>query len=449
MWPHTGSWGTPDFGATELLQKVLTAPIAVLQGKSPSTVNQAISTKQGGSNLIGASGSQGYAQATVNPTAPMSTPVNSSPGGVLGTNDVNNTTTTKSGTTTLGDAAKASEDAATAAAEAKRISAMNAYSAKVGEANTAKSEALGTYNWIIDTLGSNKKDLLAEVTRGENTGVANYGLEETKTKGNYDTARQEILSTYRDLQTAQEKVLRGSGVGQSSRAQEAALRLNNLMGKDLTTVSTNEADALALIGNAVSALHTKAEDSRLSIERDAKGKADQAGLEYQKQIDTINNNLNLSANEREDAYNAASTQLATDVAAIKTWQAQQEAVMEKNLAGLTSHLDNFIVDMTSDEGLLSSGLAEKTTATNQVLSSINQTPLTVETGVTTPIASIYRKPASKNDLDKQLADGEITQEQYNSQIQALGATPGASTAATTPTATEDPLLKNLLGTAIA
>jgi hypothetical protein len=216
------------------------------------------------------------------------------------------------------------------------------------------------------------------------------------------------------------------------------------MGKDLTTVSTNEADALALIGNAVTALKVNAENSRQSIEREASGKADQAGLEYQKQINAINNNLNLSANEREDAYAAAESQLATDTAAIKTWVAQQTANMETNLASLKGNLDDFVADMTDADGLLNTGLGEKTAATNNVLANLNK-PLITETGVNPTTPSVYKKPVSKADLDKQLAEGTITQEQYNSQVQSIGGgttTPAMATA--TPGATEDPLLKTLL-----
>ena len=145
-------------------------------------------------------------------------------------------------------AAGSQTDAAKAAAEAKRQAAMRKYQAQAQIAQGAKESAAGQYQWLIDTLGSNKKDLLEQVTTNETQGLQNYADQEAKTKASYDSAKQEILATYRDLGREQERIMRGSGQGQSSRAQEATLRLNNLLGKDMSNITTNEADSLALIG---------------------------------------------------------------------------------------------------------------------------------------------------------------------------------------------------------
>ncbi len=358
----------------------------------------------------------------------------------------------------VGDLARQQGEAARAAAEAKRVAARNRYGAQVKIAEDAKATAKGEYDWMVETLGSNKKDLLEQVATNEKEGLANYQQQEAKTKVQYDGAKQEILSTYRDLGKQQEKLMRGAGLQNSSRMMEAQNRLNALMGKDLSQVTTNEADAIAMIGNAVSALKNKTLDTINSIERESKSKLDKAALDYNTQVKAIDANLYLSANEREDAYNAAEAQLADDKAKIATWAAGVKASVETQKMQLKAQLDQFILSMTDAKGLLTQGLGEKAAATNSYVSSIGfNTKLDTETGAqkTTGLgAGRTAKPVaykSAEEIQNALNQGQISvleaQEALASLnsgatadplLAALGAGPTANASATMRQ--NDPLL---------
>ena len=333
----------------------------------------------------------------------------------------------------IDDAEDAQKEAAEKAEEEARQAAKRAYEAKADAARDAKVSAKGQYDWLIDTLGSNKQDLLDEVTTNLNEGLTNYDVQGKQTTEKYDAAKQEILSTYRDLQTQQEKIMRGAGMGQSSRSMEAQLRLNNLMGKDLGSVSKNEADSLALIGNAVTTLKQRALDTQNSIERETKSKLDKAALDYNDQITAIDNNLQLSANEKADAYAAAETQLARDTAAITSWAANLKVQAEETMANNKALLDGYITDMTDAKGLLNSGLDEKTAATNDLLTQAGYTPLSQNAEDTNNQAGKYQKVSKKynsiEELQNAIANGEITnQSEIEQQYAALTATGGSAMA---------------------
>jgi len=303
----------------------------------------------------------------------------------------------------IDEAAAAQQRAAAAAAEAKRQAAERSYKGKVEAAGVAKSQAKGQYDWLIGALGSNKQDLLNQVTQNETTGLANYDLQQKQTQQKYDTSKQEILQTYRDLQLEQEKVMRGSGQGQSSRAQEATLRLNNLLGKDMSNITTNEADSLALIGNAVTAFKTQTLNTKTSIEKDTSSKIDKATLDYNQNIQNIDLNTNLSANEREDAYAAAEAQLAIDTANIQTWASQQKIEYQKTVASQTGMLNDYIVNMTGSDKLLNSNVQIKTDYTSKTIADAGITQLDTETGLAPVTAGVYQSLTktynSKEELD--------------------------------------------------
>jgi len=380
---HSGSWlGLPDFGVTEWLQgQKSTSP-----QQQPQTQNET------------------QVKSDVTTTTPQAQPA-----GTPSTTKQTTTTTGNNTTKAIDDAAKSQQDAAAKAAEARRQAALRSYNAKVGVANTAKESAKGQYDWIIDTLGSNKKDLLDQVALNQKTGEEGYAKNEEDTKSNYDQARQEILSTYRDLQLQQEKILRGTGVGSSSRSQEASLRLNNLMGKDLSETSSTEADALAMIGNALSTFKEQIVLTKNSIETETKSKLDKAALDYDSQVKAIDANLQLSANEKEDAYAAAESQLASDTANINSWATGLKLQAEQTIAANKSTLDNFIVDMTDSNGLLNKGLEEKQAATSAFVEQIStSTYLDKEGNLVTPSVGAKKAKASKTLADLYSPEGATT-----------------------------------------
>lgn len=393
MWPsntgHTGSWGVKDFGVTEFIGSLFGAP-KTPQGGSDIFPNAQPSTPppppplpepKGGTTSGGAPGAKpATSQPAANPPATTQNPIDT--------------------------AQQSQEDAARVAAEARRQAALRKYQAQVGIAGQAKEQAKGSYDWIIDTIGSNKKDVLEKVALEETQGVEGYGQQEDKTKRDYDSAKQQILSMYRDLQREQEKILRGAGLGQSSRSIEAQMKLNNLLGKDLGGVSTNEADSLALIGNAVSALKDRSLQTRVSVEREAQGKLDKAALDYKAQVDAIDANTQLAGNEREDAYAQAEVQLATDIANIQSWAAGLKLQQEQTNAKLKELVDGYISDMTSTNALLNTDLTTKKQATNSVLSQIGLTPLDIETGAQTTSLGVKQKTTTKKpDEDLSLLAG--------------------------------------------
>lgn len=355
----------------------------------------------------------------------------------------------------INQGSNSSQDAARAAAEARRKAAQSKYEAMKGIAQGAKDSATDQYNWLIDTIGSNKKDLLGQVAIQEQQGLADYQMQEDKTTAQYDKAKQDILTTYRDLQTQQEKIMRGSGMSSSSRSQEAQLRLSNLMGKDLSTVSTNEADSLALIGNAVSKFKENIRTTNVGIEREATQKLDKAALDYNDQIRAIDNNLTLSAAEREEAYANAEAQLAADTQQIQQWTTGLKLQAQQYQIEMQGKVDDFVAGMLGDNELLGADLGTKTAKTNELLTAMGYTPLDENPNVSNPTVGVYQKARmsykDKDALDAALQRGEITQSDYNSQLQQmqLNTGTGASVASANPTisapktatAQTDPLLR--------
>lgn len=408
---HPGSWfGLPDVGFTEWLQ-----------GQKPTVISPIQETEQTKQNEkdAAARGDAVSRNSVTNPT-PTTTPTTGGGGGGGGDtkyqqylkmeregqlNPAQKSELDKM-KEEIGRASQSQEDAARAAAEARRQAAKRSYEGKVAAAGQAKESAKGQYDWIVDTLGTNKKDLLDQVALNETTGVQDYEKQQATTTQNYDKARQEILSTYRDLQREQEKILRGTGVASSSRSQEAALRLNNLMGKDLSEVSTGEADSLAMIGNALTAFKSSVALTRNSIENETKSKLDKAALDYDTQIKAIDQNTQLAANEREDAYAAAEAQLAQDTANIKSWAAGLTLQAEQTMAKSKDVLDNFVADMTDSQGLLNASIEEKKAATDSFISQISTSvQLDKEGKLIDPSQGVKRTPVSRSLADLYTPEG--------------------------------------------
>lgn len=313
--------------------------------------------------------------------------------------------------------------AAKRAAEARRKAAEARYGAQKGIAEEAKGMAKQSYDWLVETLGSNKKDLLAQVALQESQGVEDYQIQEDKTRKQYDGAKQEILSTYRDLQLQQEKILRGSGMSSSSRSQEAALKLSNLLGKDLSTVRTNEADSLAMIGNALTRFQENVRQTNIGIEREADQKLSKAALDYDQQVKSINANLTLSAAEKEEAYYAAEEQLARDSQGITQWATGLKLQAQQAQAAMTSQMDDFIANMLDENGMLNAGLTEKQSATNAMLEKAGFTPMAQNPITTDPTSGVYQKAGvsykDKEALDAALQRGEIDQATYQQQLSKI------------------------------
>lgn len=337
----------------------------------------------------------------------------------------------------IDNAAKDQKDAAAAAAEEERQAAKRAYDAKVQIAGDAKVSAGNQYQWLIDTLGSNKQDLLDQVNTNEAQGLQNLDTQNKQTTDKYDAAKQEILNTYRDLQVQQEKIMRGSGMGQSSRSQEAQLKLNNLMGKDLSSTSKNEADSIALIGQAVTTLKQRALDTQNSIERETKSKLDKAALDYNDQITAIDNNLMLGANEKADAYAAAETQLAKDTAAITSWASSLKVQAEQTMATNMASFDAYASDMTDQNKMLGADLQTKVDATNKLLAAAGFTPLAQNSSSIDNTVGVYQNSTKKynsaEEVQAALASGEINQSQAERAIASLTSGTNSNIAAATPT----------------
>ena len=325
------------------------------------------------------------------------------------------------------------QGAAEAAAEARRKAAESRYNAQVQIAGEAKGMAKKEYDWLIDTIGSNKKDLLSAVATQETQGLADYATQEEKTKRDYDSAKQEILSTYRDLQTQQEKILRGSGMGSSSRSQEAALKLSNLLGKDISTVRTNEADSIALIGNAVGKFQESIRQTNIGIESEANTKLGQASLDYDKQIKAIDANLTLSAAEREEAYANAEAQLATDTQAIQQWATGLTVQAQQTQIAMQSKLDDLVNTLTDENGMLNSSLDEKKAIANKTLVDAGFTPMETNPTATEPTGGVYQKAKmsykDKDSLDAALQSGDISPLEYNQQLNRIQSAGNTSAAA--------------------
>ena len=331
-------------------------------------------------------------------------------------------------TKAINDAGDSSENAAEDAEKAQRKAAEHRYGEQVMAANDAKGSAAGQYQWIIDTLGSNKKDLLSKIALSEEEGIKNFETQEASTTGKYDSARQEILNTYRDLNRNQEKILRGSGTAQSSRSQEATLRLNSLLGKDLSGISKNEADSLALIGSALTSFKNKVLDQKNVIETETKSKLDKAALEYDDQIKAIDQNIYSAKNQKAEAFAQAEADLSEKVAAIKQWEAGLKLQAAQAQDAMKASLDNFVLDMTDSNGKLNAGLNEKVAATNEIQKASGRTELDMnDPTILENKVGVFQKTAKKynslEELQDALAKGEIDAAEAEQQRSALASAP--------------------------
>lgn len=451
MWPSIGSWGLPDFGITEWAANKLSG------GKTTDLSNAILGKPQAAGQVAGATTGAPRSVPSKAPSSPGTPPPSSgSSGGSGGSAPVQSAQTAPSsggggraiteqeaekngwdvnnlpngfyipgrgGGGGIDGAADSQKQAAAAAAEARRVAAQAKYEAQKKIAERSKETAKGQYDWLINTLGSNKTDLLEQVALNEKQGLDNYAQQEAKTKDQYSKSRQEILSTYRDLGLQQEKLMRGAGQGQSSRSLEATTRLNGLLGKDISQVSTNEADSLALIGNALTSFKEKTLGTKNSIEREAKTKADKATLDYNDQIKAIDSNLDLSEAEKEGAYAEAESKLKQDTAAVDTWAAQQKLAAEQTNEAMKAKFNDYIATMTDANGLLNKDLTSKKAATNSLLEAMGYTTLDKETDATAPTSGNFQKAVmsykDKASLDRALNNGDITPTDYQMQLQRI------------------------------
>lgn len=420
---HSGSWfGLPDFGVTEWLQGT--------KSTSPQPQQQ----------------TGGYSQQTFSPdpnagkhqTGVLGANTTQYPSGGGSSSGGNNSGGNSDLNTVIGNAAQSQQDAAAAAAEAARQAADRAYQAKKAAAETAKRNATDNYNWLIDTLGSNKQDTLKQVTENENTSLDAYAKNQQDTQAKYDGARQEILSTYRDLNLQQEKILRGSGQAQSSRSQEATLRLNNLMGKDLSGISTQNADAMAVIGNAIAAVKQKASDLSTQVETSTKQQLDKAALDYKSQIDAIDANTQLDDNARQDAYDQASAKLSSDTAAIQSWAAGLKVQAAQTAASLKDQLDGFITDNVDSQGNTTSSLSDLQKKSAGILASAQNTTLDQGSTIADPTQGVFQNAntsyATKDALDAAFQAGKLTPDEYQAQLLRIQSNVTPSTTAAAPIA---------------
>ena len=472
---HSGSWLgglLPDAGATEAIGKVLGAG----------------TTSQGGSDIIpNTPAQQPPVQTPPDTTTPqdkLTTVVTNTPKTTTPTTTTNNfdqiyasnykgwdRTAAEQNWKSKGspamstgggvdDLAAQQEAAARAAAEAARLAAQKKYDAAVRQAGIAKEGAKDQYDWLIDTLGTNKQDTLTAITKNESGGLADYEEQKVKTAEQYSKAKQEILNTYRDLNAQQEKIMRGTGgMANSSRSQEAQLKLNNLLGKDLSTVTTNEADSIAAIGKAVTALKDKTIDAKNSVETSTKQQIDKSTLDYNAQIKAIDEDVNLSADEKEVAYYDAEVNLQNNIAKIQTWAAQTKIDQENQQKLLQAQLDSLILGLTDDKGGLNASLQDKLTATQKYIDVAGYTTkLDTESNLTDVTSGVKQtsKYKSKSELDAALARGEITQDDYSSMLQQIGSgTTGQNYGLSYPAGTKlntaqvgvnnDSLLRSILG----
>lgn len=411
-----GSWGgLPDLGITEWVGSKLGSG----------------TTAQGGSNIIG--------KSKAAETQPAPAPAGN-------TNTTGTTTTTKapvakSSSTQPNSSAFASSDplldavtssqssqegAAMSAADAAKQAAMNRFEATKNAANTAKTAAKGAYDWLTETLGSNKQDLLTQVATNETQAVADYGEQEKKTTQNFDKAKQDILSTYRDLNRGQEKLLRGGNMGSSSRSLEAMTKLNASLGKDMSSISTNEADSLSVIAKAITAVKQKARDAETSIQNSTKSQLDKAALDYNTQIGQIDNTIFNSELDREDAINAAEAKLASDVASINTWANTQKVGITQQRQAQKDQLDMFVLNLLDDKKGMLSTLQQKQAEAAKFLSSIG-TGVKLDS-VATPTA----QAGTGGNFNTGLTLASINNPE-DELLQSLTGTGGTSTTSTTST----------------
>jgi len=478
---HTGSWfGLPDFGATEALATDISGGGTTDLSQAIANPNQATAPKLTGTitdtKLDNPPPEDKLKNVVTNiprPTTTQQTTNNFDQ--IYATNykgwdrtaaeqdwksKGSPAMSVSSSSNSVDDLARQQEEAARAAAEAARLAAQKKYEASVRQAGIAKENAKDQYDWLIDTLGTNKEDALTAITRNESGGLADYEEQKVKTAEQYSRAKQEILSTYRDLNAQQEKIMRGTGgMANSSRSQEAQLKLNNLLGKDLSTVTTNEADSIAAIGKAVTALKDKTIDAKNSVETSTKQQIDKSTLDYNAQIKAIDEDVNLSADEKEVAYYDAEVNLQNNIAKIQTWAAQTKIDQENQQKLLQAQLDSLILGLTDDKGGLNASLQDKLTATQKYIDVAGYTTkLDTESNLTDVTSGVKQtsKYKSKSELDAALARGEITQDDYSSMLQQIGSgTTGQNYGLSYPAGTKlntaqvgvnnDSLLRSILG----
>lgn len=318
------------------------------------------------------------------------------------------------------EAAKKQEESAKKAAKEKQEAAYRGYKTATKAVDRSLNAAGREYDWIINTLGSNRDALKAQLDSSEQEQLGYYAETEEKTKKNYDSAKQEILTNYRDLKMEQEKVMRGMGMTSSSRSMEAQLKLSNLLSKDLGTLSTNEADSLALIGNAVTSLKKKTEEARTQLDVETKNKQDQAALQYYARIDQIQGQLDLAEDEKADRLAQAQTELYANLAGIETWLSNTKISIAQQFAKNSEALDTLTESLLDEAGGVTASVDEKAKAAESAMASMGYQITMEPTAQFQPRQIKAQKTYnSKEELDAALQNGEIDQTSYQTELANL------------------------------
>lgn len=291
MWPHTGSWGTPDFGLTELLAKALGAGSTNQNGSDifPNRPNQApppkIDTR---TNTINTGGGAGY-------SAPAA-----SGGGQLGGGDQNGV-----------DLARQAYD--------QRVNAIrDLFGQTKQRATDIRSEAETTFADLLKAVGAFRERA--------GTQFSNAGQEITNNAS-------ELLGTNARTAQEQEGDLRAKGralgLGDSSKFQQQTGLAGRLAATQGNTLSRRGEENRSNRG---------VYDERLD---QAQGQEDEAGRYKTSLFDEARRIENTGVDQFGDNLEAANNTFGSSLNNILNYQRQLAAIQPLQAGGLSQYTPDF------------------------------------------------------------------------------------------------------------
>lgn len=260
--------------------------------------------------------------------------------------------------------------------DAETLAAINAWNETRGALDTAKTNAKGLYDWSAETISKQKDPLLQTLTADEEMEKKQLAARKEEEAGYYGEQKQSTLQMYRDLSLKTEKMMRGSGMIDSSRSQEAQFKLDRLMTKDMGQWSDKEVKAVQTINDKVEYATKTYAAKRQKVEDDALARTDKARLDYEAEVREINNSYLINDNGKAEAIRAAANNAQAIVAQAKIDQANRRAELEQQLALMKADIDTYISNNLTEE--ISPTLSTTRQGTNSL------SGVTFNTGVNIP-----------------------------------------------------------------
>ena len=240
------------------------------------------------------------------------------------------------------------EDYARAQEEAERQAALHRWEETKAALDAAKQRAKDLLDWAVEAVTKQKKPQLERLSAEEKLKRGELERQKQEEQRYYSRAKQDVLRTYRDLSLKSERIMRGMGMADSSRALEAQLKLQRLMAKDISEWSAKEVAAMEKINDRLQYITDTYSSKREEIENEAAAKIAKAQRDYEDEVRRINNAYLLNDNQKAEAIEAARVNAERLIANAKIERENRKQELEQWLAMMKLDVDNLINQNLTD-----------------------------------------------------------------------------------------------------